>query len=252
MFEFLCIGRFFPTYSKYSSLPHICHHFLSHYIHAMCVIPVSLFFGTNGCWSGETLLWDRLDDLAVQKDEEVGGVCAELTCGWSFGSCPHMAPEWNMRAPQSFLSIVSLCLQQDRSPWPPQPTRTELTLAFPSAVDSSSSRLCLPRSLHLLASSPTAFACARVPRLKEHVHVSSPVKVTPYGSCRDNEGFNFTTQAYQIAAPRSLRHALATWVIWMGRHPPFHVRRVVCTVKFAKRPHHHNCRLLQSGLQDWV
>lgn len=106
MFEFLCTGRFFPTYSKYSSLRHICHHFLSHYMHVMCVIPVSLFFGTNGCWSGETLLWDRLD--AVQKDEEVGGVCAELTCGWSFGSCPHMAPEWNMRAPQSFLSIIAL------------------------------------------------------------------------------------------------------------------------------------------------
>lgn len=28
-----------------------------------------------------------------------------------------------------------------------------------------------------------------------------------YASCRDNEGFNFTTQAYQIAAPQSLRHA---------------------------------------------
>lgn len=60
----------------------------------------------------------------------------------------------------------------------------------------------------------TAFAraCPRMSatRLKEHVHVSSPVKVTPYASCRDNEGFNFTTQAYQIAAPRSPRHALAT------------------------------------------
>lgn len=67
-------------------------------------------------------------------------------------------------------------------------------------------------ALPLPASCPTARACSRAPapRLKEHVHVSSPVKVTPYASCRDNEGFNFTTQAYQIAAPRSLRHALAT------------------------------------------
>lgn len=89
-----------------------------------------------------------------------------------------------------------------------------------------------------------------VPWLGEHVDMSGPVKVTPYASCRDNEGFNFTTHAYQIAAPQSLRHALITWVIWMGRHPPFHVHWVALTEKFAKRPHHHNHCLFQSGLQD--
>lgn len=227
------------------------------------------------------MLWECFDDLKVQKDKEVAGVCAELTCGWSFGSCPHTAPEWNMRAPQSFLSIIALsslqiCRPESftggslcvcvclRLPLPPSGPITLTTTADPNQADlgfsisrrsifvpsSSSSKL----SSSSLISHSFRRACLRawILRLKEHVHVSSPVKVTPYASCRDNEGFNFTTQAYQIAAPRSLRHALATWVIWMGRHPPFHVRRVVCTVKFAKRPHHHKCRLFQSGLQDWV
>lgn len=157
---------------------------------------------------------------------------------------------------------VSLCLRRDRSPWPPRQTQARLTLASPSTINSDSFCPSLPLSLHLSTLSPMVwvvwvYLCVCVcvyglPRLGERVHVSGPVKVTPYASCRDNEGFNFTTQAYQIAAPQSLRHATTTWVIWMGRHPPFHVHWAVCTVKFAKRPHHHNHRLFQSGLQDSV
>lgn len=113
------------------------------------------------------------------------------------------------------------------------------------------SQPCLPR-FELYGSTSVCVCVCGLPQLGERVHVSGPVKVTPYASCRDNEGFNFTTQAYQIAAPQSLRHATTTWVIWMGRHPPFHVHWAVCTVKFAKRPHHHNHRLFQSGLQDPV
>lgn len=78
---------------------------MTHYIHVMRVIPVRLFFGTNGCCSGETMLLDRLDNLAVQKDEDVGGVCAELTCRWSFGSCPQLSSVISFHHPLSSLQI---------------------------------------------------------------------------------------------------------------------------------------------------
>lgn len=108
-------------------------------------------------------------------------------------------------------------------PLPPTAPITLTTAADPNRTDLgcfvSHRSIAFTASVFLEALPPpasclTAIACAcpraPAPRLKEHVHVSGPVKVTPYASCRDNEGFNFTTQAYQIAAPRSLRHALAT------------------------------------------
>lgn len=126
----------------------------------------------------------------------------------------------------------------------------------------------LPQSIHLSTFSPTAWLkplstcmCVCVcglPWLWESACTcQGPLKVTPYVSCRDNEGFNFTTQAYQIAAPRSLWHAPTTWVIWMGRHPPFHVHWAVCvrvcvcvpaSEDLPKGPHHHNRRPVRSGV----
>lgn len=125
------------------------------------------------------------------------------------------------RRPASFTGVC-LCV----SVWPSAPDRTN-HLDHRSRPEPNRPWLFCQPSIHRLyclrlprsTSSPSLVshgfrlcvsARAPAPRLKEHVHVSSPVKVTPYASCRDNEGFNFTTQAYQIAAPRSLRHALAT------------------------------------------
>lgn len=121
--------------------------------------------------------------------------------------------------PASFTgACVRVC---PRGPLPPTGPITLTSAADPTPTDLDCSvrhrsiafTACVfLEALPLPVSCPAARACPRAPapRLKEHVHVSRPVKVTPYASCRDNEGFNFTTQAYQIAAPRSLRHALAT------------------------------------------
>lgn len=153
---------------------------------------------------------------------------------------------------------ASLRLWRDPSPWPVRQNQAGLTLCLP--LDINSVHLVLktfvsetsPPVVWVVFTFVSARLCVRSPTVTEACMCQVQWRWHLVPRAEIMKVLTLQVKHIRLLHPGPSDMHPSTWVIWMGRHPPFHVHWAVCTVKSAKKgPHHHNHHLPQTCDTSW-